>query len=231
MDDCRLSVDLKWSAWSADWSIWDDYSPGSWERMEEAWRTGRRLVVETAPKREIRYGRVVFASGGVSWCFEEAWDQVWDLALQIPGFPDWPSHVRDAARERLRTWAVARREGETRIAIAHPLDQGAERYKEVFRELVAGREPDDPRMPFARAALARLARDPAALAAFTRTLETDGTSPCAVRVEGEASSGEFPDLMLAIDHGEEALLARLTEADAELDSFRSALAAEFGGPR
>lgn len=77
----KLSVDLKWSAWTNDQSIWDEYAPGVWEQMHQAWEgTSAPVVVHTGPRKEIRYGAVTISKGEASGYFYTNWDECYELA-------------------------------------------------------------------------------------------------------------------------------------------------------
>jgi hypothetical protein len=72
-----VSVDLKWSLWSTHRDHWDEYAPGLWDMMEAAFNglevsapldpqdqgDGAIVTVNTAPRKEIRYGTVTIAYG------------------------------------------------------------------------------------------------------------------------------------------------------------------------
>lgn len=77
----EVSVDLKWSCWTTDESIWNDYAPGVWERMQKAF-TGESgpVTVGTGPRKEIRYGSVTIYRGGASGYFCTNWDECEMLA-------------------------------------------------------------------------------------------------------------------------------------------------------
>lgn len=77
----KASVDLKWSCWTIDEGIWDDYAPGVWQRMHDAWQgTAAPIAVSTGPRKEIRYGYVVIRKGCASGYFCTEWDSVEELA-------------------------------------------------------------------------------------------------------------------------------------------------------
>lgn len=77
----QFKVDLKWACWSAHKGIWDNYIPGLWDRMEKAF-TGESLpvIVTTAPRKEIYYGRVVITKGKAEGNFSNGWDDLESLA-------------------------------------------------------------------------------------------------------------------------------------------------------
>lgn len=75
------SVDLKWSLWSQDQGVWDDYATGVWQQMRDAF-LGKTapLVVKTAPRKEIHFGSVTVFKGGAKGVFTTEWDEVEGLA-------------------------------------------------------------------------------------------------------------------------------------------------------
>src|SRR5688572_2388735 len=101
---CRiLRIDLRWSAWSRDRACWETEEPGALTEIQSAWTAGRNLIVESLPKKEIRYGRVVLhgPSRAAAWVFEEGWDEVGSLAEGIPGFGQTGPNQQEEARRRL----------------------------------------------------------------------------------------------------------------------------------
>jgi hypothetical protein len=77
----NLSVDLKWSCWTEDRSIWDDYAPGVWEKMEAAFRGLTDPVrIDTGPRKEIRYGSILIEKGSAQGYFCTEWDDIDSLA-------------------------------------------------------------------------------------------------------------------------------------------------------
>lgn len=82
-----LEVDLKWSLWTLDASYWP---PGHYLLLQKAFRDVRderinSFTVHTAPRKEIRFGTVTFASDHrwlsvkVSVGFCEHWDETHDI--------------------------------------------------------------------------------------------------------------------------------------------------------
>jgi hypothetical protein len=55
-----IKIDLKWSLWSRREDSWGDYAPGAWERLA-GMEPGDVMVVNTAPRKEIRFGEVTIA--------------------------------------------------------------------------------------------------------------------------------------------------------------------------
>jgi len=80
----EIDVDLKWSAWSCDQGYWDEYAPGAWQRMKDAWegKAGPVLVC-TAPRKEDRFAKVEIGCRKVSGLFYSNWDEIWDLACTL----------------------------------------------------------------------------------------------------------------------------------------------------
>jgi hypothetical protein len=77
----KVSVDLKWCCWSKHNSTWDEYAPGVWEKAEAAFKgEAGPVTVNTAPRKEIRYGSVTIYKGGAAGHFCCEWDSVEDLA-------------------------------------------------------------------------------------------------------------------------------------------------------
>lgn len=72
----KTSVDLKWGLWAKSHDTWENYAPGLWSRMEEAFLgTTPALSITTAPKKEIRYGTVVISKGQADVEFYAMWDE------------------------------------------------------------------------------------------------------------------------------------------------------------
>ena len=53
----EVDVDLKWSLWSRCRGHWDEYAPGVVEQLD-LMEPGQRLIINTAPRKEIRFGQV-----------------------------------------------------------------------------------------------------------------------------------------------------------------------------
>jgi hypothetical protein len=76
-----VSVDLKWSCWSVDDSLWQELAPGVWERMRLAWTGDAAPVkISTGPRKEIRYGSVTISKGRADGYFVTEWDDAETLA-------------------------------------------------------------------------------------------------------------------------------------------------------
>lgn len=80
----KVSVDLKWSCWTTDESVWEEYAPGVWEQMRKAWagETGP-VEVATGPRKEIRYGLVTIYKGEAHGYFYSNWDECYELAQTL----------------------------------------------------------------------------------------------------------------------------------------------------
>lgn len=77
----KISVDLKWSCWTEDEGIWNEYAPRAWEKMLKAF-TGKTgpVTIHTGPRKEIRYGSVTIEKGKASGYFCTNWDECSELA-------------------------------------------------------------------------------------------------------------------------------------------------------
>jgi hypothetical protein len=90
----EVSVDLKWSLWSADEATWEECAPDIWVKMLAAYLgVAQPLVVFTAPRKEIRGGRVTIRPGAAEVSFRCTWDD-------IPSLMD--TYGLDAENEELR---------------------------------------------------------------------------------------------------------------------------------
>lgn len=76
-----VHIDLKWSLWSQDNGVWDEYAPGVLKQMQDAF-LGKTapLVVQTAPRKEIYFGSVTISKGQAKGVFTTEWDEVEELA-------------------------------------------------------------------------------------------------------------------------------------------------------
>ena len=59
----EVEIDLKWILWTTDESIWTDYAPEAWALLQAY---PEELTIHTAPRKEIRFGTVVFQCDGDS---------------------------------------------------------------------------------------------------------------------------------------------------------------------
>lgn len=83
-DPIEFEVDLKWGLWDTDESIWEDCEGESgkeiYQKMREAFKgEGAPVTIQTAPRKEIRFGTVDIYEGGASVKFHTHWDSPWDL--------------------------------------------------------------------------------------------------------------------------------------------------------
>jgi hypothetical protein len=77
----KVQVDLKWSCWIVDEGVWNEYAPGVWERMRQAWSgEAGPVTINTGPRKEIRYGSVTISKGRAAGYFCTEWDGVEELA-------------------------------------------------------------------------------------------------------------------------------------------------------
>ncbi len=77
----KISVDLKWSAWSGDESTWNDHAPGVWNRIQDAF-TGKAgpVTINTSARKELRHGTVTIRKGRADGVFITEWDEPESLA-------------------------------------------------------------------------------------------------------------------------------------------------------
>lgn len=77
-------IDLKWSCWTTDAGIWDDYAPDAYAAIKDALQgKGDPIRIYSAPKKEIRYMTVEIVPVGKSAqiyaiCRAE-WDEQYDI--------------------------------------------------------------------------------------------------------------------------------------------------------
>ena len=78
-DPEKVSVDLKWSCWSSANGHWDDYSPNTWDRMEQAFKgVASPVLITTGPSK--RHGSVLIEKGKASGWFATEWDDLESLS-------------------------------------------------------------------------------------------------------------------------------------------------------
>ena len=88
-DATPIKVDLKWSLWSADKETWEERAPSVWSQLEEM-TPGDSSTIESAPRKEIRYGSVTIERTSEGWTahgwFDDRWDEIPSLreVLNIP---------------------------------------------------------------------------------------------------------------------------------------------------
>ena len=97
LDPHRWRVDLKWSAWATDESIWEEYAPRTLSMLKEGFEGGafeeygEPMVIETQPRKESRYMTVTLTPGQegvhVHVFASDTWDSAHDL-LDTLGLED-----------------------------------------------------------------------------------------------------------------------------------------------
>ena len=76
-----LSVDLKWGCWSQYEYHWNDYAPGIWQKILDAFEgTGNPVEIHSAPRKECHYGKVTIERGCAYGYFRTEWDDCYELA-------------------------------------------------------------------------------------------------------------------------------------------------------
>lgn len=91
-----VHVDLKWSLWTTERETWDEYAPGCWERMAAAFDgEAGPITILTAPRKEIRYGRVTIGRGEAHVELRCGWDDIGALMAMHDLDPERDEH-RDA---------------------------------------------------------------------------------------------------------------------------------------
>jgi hypothetical protein len=81
------TVDLKWSLWSKDRSTLEGYAPGLVQQIERALADKEQLELYTAPRKEIRFGKVTFDVHEVDVFFRADWDEASSQMERIDGWP------------------------------------------------------------------------------------------------------------------------------------------------
>src|SRR5512137_184625 len=77
-------VDLKWSLWSADPDYWEEHDGGEvLAAMRAALAGGDVVEVVTAPRKEIKFGRVLVGEGRANVSFRSEWDSISDLLGEL----------------------------------------------------------------------------------------------------------------------------------------------------
>lgn len=93
----EFDIDLKWSLWSTDEGVWEQYAPEALKHLKLM--NDNTLILKTAPRKEIRYGTVTITGtsegedglGGeleATGRFEAQWDEVADLMNTLELDPD-----------------------------------------------------------------------------------------------------------------------------------------------
>jgi hypothetical protein len=87
-DPHRWNIDLKWSAWTTDESIWEDYAPKTYQMLKDGFdgdfeEHGESMEIQTDPRKEARWMLVTMTpsrSGvNVHVLAAEQWDSIEDL--------------------------------------------------------------------------------------------------------------------------------------------------------
>ena len=93
-------VDLKWSLWQESEDEWEDYAPGVYQKLKDAFLgDGAEIRVHTAPRKEIRFGDVVISEGKAEVNFRAIWDSPSALV------PDaCPEFLRDEMEELITSY-------------------------------------------------------------------------------------------------------------------------------
>lgn len=80
-DPLEFRIDLKWALWSTNESLWADYAPDTFKHLKSGFagdfdEHGDAIVVVTAPRKEIRFGKVVLdpKAGTVTVTFNSEFD-------------------------------------------------------------------------------------------------------------------------------------------------------------
>lgn len=72
------SIDLKWSLWTTDFSVWMDYAPEFYDTMRIILDTSGSFEVRTAPRKEVRFGYVKFQRKGNRYTATVDFVTIWD---------------------------------------------------------------------------------------------------------------------------------------------------------
>lgn len=112
-----FAVDLKWSLWTTNERIWRDRAPDAWMPLRAGIEdgcleeSGDRLVIHTAPRKEIRFGTVELWFDGehnrlkATINFSAEWDEVPDL-LDALGFDRCDKQAEELLRATLAETGV-----------------------------------------------------------------------------------------------------------------------------
>ena len=80
-DPLEFRIDLKWSLWSADIEHFEEYAPETLKHLKAGFdgafaEYGDYVVIVTAPRKEIRYGKVTIdpKTDRVTVTFRAEWD-------------------------------------------------------------------------------------------------------------------------------------------------------------
>jgi hypothetical protein len=83
----EVSVDLRYSMWSDEQAMWEEFAPGVWEKMRNAFEgKSGPITIHTNPKKEIYHGTVTIFKGKACGALTTEWDDPESLAgtLGVP---------------------------------------------------------------------------------------------------------------------------------------------------
>jgi hypothetical protein len=96
----EFDIDLRWSLWTADEDGFaeNDHNQKVLDAMKAAFAGGRPVTVNTAPKKEIRFGSVDITKGTANVHFSFEWDEDYEHLYRVEEIaPDLsPKEERDA---------------------------------------------------------------------------------------------------------------------------------------
>lgn len=97
----RYDVDLKWSAWSADTSCWEERAPDAWAVLQGL-LPNEEVEIRSAPTKEIRYANILVSRSGAGlWHADGGMSEQWDQADSILGTLNLPDSAYDELLEML----------------------------------------------------------------------------------------------------------------------------------
>lgn len=90
-------VDLKWSLWSRDLSVWDQAKRALvWEKIEQL-PVGKKLMIRTTPRKLTRFGSALIERHEDQWSaeveFEEHWGDTAEELAKTFGLPEGEEHT------------------------------------------------------------------------------------------------------------------------------------------
>jgi hypothetical protein len=90
-------VDLKWSLWSRNLEVWGDAKHALvWEKIEKL-PVGKKIMIRTAPREEIRFGWALIERHEDQWSAEVEFEVHWgDTAEELAdtfGLPEGEQHT------------------------------------------------------------------------------------------------------------------------------------------
>jgi hypothetical protein len=131
-DALRFNIDLRWSLWTESLDELTEAYPRAFCAAEQAFLgTGQPVLIESNPKKEIRFGQVRFEQGKAIVNFSFEWDEPFDQISRIEVHPDLTNAERAYALGRIAnhfedacTWYVAETvEAETFAGLIAKIDQ------------------------------------------------------------------------------------------------------------